>query len=235
MTLIKRLTFVVLFSALLLLACGGAPETTGDPNAVMTAGVGTMVASFFGTQTAMVTPATATPIATITPVPTLAPLFSPTPLASPTRPALPTATFIFYTLTPVTTLTAIGTGTFVTPTVNTGALASGCNNLAFIHDVTVSPGTELAPEENFDKVWKVENTGTCEWVYQYSLVFTGGEDMGAGSFILRKVVAPGNWTEISVNMDAPNKEGIYNSYWRMADADGNLFGSTLVVNIEVKK
>jgi hypothetical protein len=157
-------------------------------------------------------------------------------LASPTFAALPTATFVYYTLTPGTTLTAIGTGTFVTPTVNPNTLGSGCNNLAFIKDETIPSGTVLAPEQNFNKTWKVENTGTCEWVYVYSLVLTGGDDLGAGSAVrLGKVVASGNWTQLTVNMDAPKKEGVYNSYWRMADADGNLFGATLVVTIEVKK
>jgi hypothetical protein len=230
MNFIKKLTWILLLTAALLSACGSAPQTPADTNVI----VGTMVAAFFETQTAMVTPVTETPVPTITPLPTLTP-FASTPLASPTFPPLPTATFIYYTFTPVTTLTAIATGTYVTATVNPNTLASGCNNLAFIHHETIPPGTLFSPGENFDKTWTVQNTGTCEWVYQYHVVFIGGEDMGAGSFILRKVVSPGNWTELTVNMDAPNKEGVYNSYWRMADANGNLFGATLVVNIEVKK
>lgn len=231
----QKLPLVIFLLATLLSGCGGAATATeSSVDTALTAGVGTMVAAFFDTQTAMVTPVTNTPIPSLTPLPTITP-FVATPLASPTFPPLPSATFVFYTSTPATTLTAIGTGTFVTPTVNPSALASGCNNLAFISDVTIPPGTVVAPGENFDKVWKVENTGSCEWVYQYSLVFTGGEDMGAGTFIIRKVVASGNWTELTVNMDAPNKEGIYTSYWRMADANGNLFGATLAVKIEVKK
>jgi hypothetical protein len=234
MTLIKRLTLITLFSVLLLSACGGAAETPVGPDAAMTAGIGTMVASFFGTQTAMVPPVTQTPIPTLTSLPTITPIAA-TPLPPPTFPPLPTATFIYYSPTPGTSLIAIGTGTFVTSTPNPGSLAAGCNNLRLVSDVTIESGEVLAPEENFDKIWKVENNGTCDWVYQYSLVFTGGEDMGAGSFKLRKVVAPGNWTELTVNMDAPKKEGTYTSYWRMADADGNLFGATLVVSIKVKK
>ncbi len=235
MNFTKKLPFVIFLFAALLSSCGGAATATeSSVDAALTAGVGTMVAAFFETQTAMVTPITNTPIPSLTPLPTITP-FVATPLASPTFPAQPTATFFFYTSTPATTLTAIGTGTFVTPTVNPGSLASGCNNLAFIRDETIPSGTVLAPQQNFDKIWKVQNTGTCDWVYQYSLVLTGGDEFGAGSTLLRKVVSPGDWTNLTINMDAPNKEGVYTSYWRLADADGNLFGATLAVSIEVKK
>ncbi|MBI5839598.1 MAG: hypothetical protein HZB19_05795 [Chloroflexi bacterium] len=231
MKLSERMWFVILTIALLLTACGAetAPTEPGV-DAMMTSGVGTMVASFFETQTAMVTPATETPTPTLTPFPTITPFVSPTPLVQ------PTATYIYYapTLGTVTALTPIATGTYVTATTDPGSLGSGCNNLAFIRDVTIPSGAELAPQENFNKVWKVQNIGTCEWLYVYSLVLVSGESFDAPPTRLGKVVAVGEWTEISINMDAPKHPGTYTSYWRLADGDGNMFGAALEVSIVVK-
>jgi len=224
------LTFllVTIFAA----ACGvEATPAVEDVDTLVTAGVGTMVASFFGTQTAMVTPATLTPLATITPLPSFTPYPTSTPLP------LPSATFIFYTATfsvPTSSLPTV-TGTLPTATVNSGALANGCNNLAFIRDVTVPAGTVVKPNEQFTKIWKVQNTGTCDWMFQYSLVLISGEALGDSGERIQRQVTVWDWSELSVDMTAPKKPGTYTSYWRLADGNGKLFGATLVVSIVVSE
>ena len=83
----SRILYLFLL-AILMTACGGrsVAEPTTDINAVMTSGVGTMVASFFETQTALYTP----PVDTSTPAPsptntaTIPPSLVPTLVASPT-------------------------------------------------------------------------------------------------------------------------------------------------------
>src|SRR5690349_9262581 len=78
-----------------------------------------------------------------------------------------TATFVFYSPTPGT---ITPTGTLSTATINPGSLAVGCNNLAFVCDVNIPSGSVLPKSKDMTKTWKVENNGTCNWMYQYSLV-----------------------------------------------------------------
>ncbi|NOH03571.1 MAG: hypothetical protein HND47_17230 [Chloroflexi bacterium] len=229
----KSLTILFVLIAILS-ACGGTqPEeqlTTDD--AVLTLAVGTMVAGFFGTQTAMVTP---TPPNTNTPPPTNTFLPTPTPYNTLPPPATWTPTFIFYTFTPGNIqVTPSVTGTLPTPTVNPGSLAHGCNNLAFIRDANYPPGTEVAPGESFVKTWKVQNTGTCDWKYTYTLTNVGEDHFGSSWNTLGKIVAPWEWVELSVFVDAPKKEGTYTSYWRFTDG-ANPFGATLGLTVVVKE
>jgi hypothetical protein len=213
----------------LLTGCIGAESETEqmDVDTILTAAVGTMAASFFETQTAMVPPNTATPEVTLTPFPT------PTPYQLDTPPASPT--FVFFTALPVTPTfgTPLLTGTFSTATVNPASLASGCNNLAFVRDVTMPSGTVLQRNQPFTKTWKVQNTGTCNWLYQYRLVLLSGDPGGGESDYIRKQVAVWSWSEVSVFGTAPNRPGTYTSYWRMADGAGRMFGATLTMSFVV--
>lgn len=222
------LTLILLVS-LLAVSCGGNIKSgEEDVDTLLTAAVGTMAASFFETQTAMVTPATSTVEPTITPLPTFTSFPSSTAQFA-------TSTFIFYTATPgtVTPGTPTVTGTLPTATVNAGALASGCNNLAFVRDVNMPAGTVLQKGQEFTKTWKVQNNGTCDWMFQYRLVLLSGAGSGISSDYIAKQVAVWSWSEVSVRGNAPNKPGTYTSYWRMADGAGRMFGATLTLSIVV--
>lgn len=229
---IKKLTIIFLLIAILS-ACGGAPteEQLSTDDVVLTLAVGTMVAGFFETQTAAVTP---TAPSTITPLPTNTFLPTPTPYSTLPPQALWTPTFIYYTFTPSILLTPSVTGTPPTATANSGALGYGCNNLAFIRDVNYPSGTQVSPETEFTKTWKVENTGTCDWMYVYSLSIVSDENFDSSWNTLGKVVKPGEWTELSVFVTAPKKPGTYTGYWRFTDG-AHPFGATLGLTIEVIK
>jgi hypothetical protein len=224
-----RLTLIpFLILTMLLTACGSgvATSTPVDANSISTALVGTLVASLFQTQTALVPPS---PIPTDVPPTAINTIIFPTTITQ-------SPTFIFIvptlaTLTPFYTPTV--TGTIPTPTVNPGSLAFGCNNLAFIRDVTVPSGTVFLPKQDFVKTWKVANTGTCKWVYQYQLMLLSGNAFNGNTTKLGRVVDVGNWTELSVGMGTPKNPGSYTSYWRMADANGNMFGASLAVSFTV--
>lgn len=219
---------VMTLPAFLLISCAGAAPTQ-DVNAIMTAAVGTMVASVFESQTAMVTPVTATSTLTQTPLPTVTPLSSPAALVL----ASPTFTYYTPTLGTLTPGTPTATGTLATATVNPNVLAYGCNNLAFIRDVTVPAGTVIQKNKDFTKTWKVQNTGTCNWMYQYGLVLLSGDRYGGKDTKIQRLVTVNDWSEVSVNMTAPNHPGTYTNYWRMTDADGHMFGATLTVSFVV--
>jgi len=223
---IKKQIIQMILTGVLLTACSG--QATGEPtvdiNVVMTAGVGTFVAALTQTQAARPT-STATPTSTPTPTMPLVDLSSLTPLATST-PAfgLPLSTIF---------ISPTATGTQYTPTVDPSSLASGCNNLLLIGDVTVPAGTEMEPGQTFTKTWKVANTGTCDWVYLYRLVFISGDRMDGEASGLGKVIEPGKWTQLSVDLQAPKHPGTYTGYWRFGTQSGTVFGSTLTVSIVV--
>ena len=205
----------------------GAKAPAEDPNALMTSSVGSMVASFFGTQTAMYTPPQLT---TFTPTNT----FLPTPTFVISTPTFgPTWTHVYYSATP-TKGTATPTGTLLTPTVDAAALGVGCNNLAFIRDVNVPAGTVFEKNQTFRKTWKIQNTGTCNWTLLYSIVPAGGNALGGEATKISTPVRIWNWSEVSVDLQAPNTAGTYTSYWRVANGQHLPFGATLGVTIVVK-
>jgi hypothetical protein len=220
----KVILGMLLFSVLLI-SCGGQPPTaapTQDINALLTQSIGTLSASFFLTQTAVV------PTATNTPLPTPSPLATSTPLALPSP--LPSATQGFIYVAPSVTVT----GTVYTPTTNPSSLAYGCNNLGFIRDVTIDSGTDMAPGEKFTKTWQVANTGTCDWLSGYRLVPVSGTNFAEDPVKINNApVPPNEWRQISVNMYAPKNEGTYTQYWQMSDGAGHTFGSLLGVTIKV--
>lgn len=224
-----RLTLIpFLILTMLLTACGSsvATSTPVDANSISTALVGTLVASLFQTQTALVPPS---PIPTDVPPTALNTIVLPTTITQ-----SPTFIFIVPTLATFTPFyTPTVTGTIPTPTVNPGSLAFGCNNLAFIRDVTVPSGTVFLPKQDFVKTWKVANTGTCKWVYQYQLMLLSGNAFNGNTTKLGRVVDVGNWAELSVGMGTPKNPGSYTSYWRMADSNGNMFGASLAVSFTV--
>lgn len=229
----RKILALFVIMMLSLAACGGsADEGAVNPEAVGTGAVETLVASFFETQTAMYTPP---PTGTNTPLPTNT--FLPTPTASPNAVApLPTWTqaIIYYSATPnPAALLPTVTGTPPTATQNTGALGFGCNNLAIVRDVNYPSGTTVTAGETITKTWKVQNTGSCDWQYNYALVIIKDEEFRSTWSNLGKNVPPGNWAELSVVLEVPKHDGTFNGSWRLADAGGNAFGATLSVSIVV--
>ena len=130
MSFTRKTLVPLLILTMLLTACGSgvATSTPVDVNSISTSLVGTLVASLFQTQTALVPPS---PISTAVPPSPVNTLIYPTTI-------IQTSTLIIYlptlaTITPFHSPTV--TGTIPTPTVNPDSLAFGCNNLAFVRDV----------------------------------------------------------------------------------------------------
>jgi hypothetical protein len=224
MNFARRSLILSLLSTILLTSCGGqaaAGEPTQDINATIAVAAQTFAASLFQTQTALAPTITNTAPPTVTPLPTSSPLALPSPIASGTQ-------AIFSYASPTIT------GTFYTTTPNPSTLGYGCNNLALVRDVTVESGTIMNPGTEFTKTWQVANTGTCDWLYLYELVFASGDRMGGNSRRLSTRVPPQEWRQLSVDLDAPNEPGTYTGYWRLSDGAGHMFGASLKVSIVVK-
>lgn len=220
----KNILIVFLAGCVALASCQGAESDAPaeEQSALLTAAVGTMVNAFFETQTALYTPAT--PTATNTFLPTI----TPSPFATPTQFATLTATYVYYSPTP----TVAGSGT---PSATPGSLGAVCNNSEFVRDVNYPAGAEVPAGSDFYKTWKVANSGSCPWMYQYSIVFVGGDPaLNSGNLKIQKRVDPEQWTELTIGITAPKQPGTYTGSWRLADADGKLFGETFTITIVVK-
>jgi hypothetical protein len=138
-----------------------------------------------------------------------------TGMASPTATSSSTATA---TPTPTETQTP-------TPMPSPTALAYlPCDQAAFVEDVTVPDGTQMSPDEQFTKTWRLENTGTCTWTPAYLVVFDSGDLLDApASSNMPGYVAPGQTVDISVSMTAPNADGVYEGFWSLEDSSGTRF------------
>lgn len=222
--------------AVLITACTGnaGAEPTADINAALTAGIGTMVASFFETQTALYTPPVDT--STPAPLPTITSLVNDVPTLTLTPVSSPTSQVFYFTPTLGTgtpSLTPSVTGTVLTATVDPSSTGYGCNNLALVYDVTIPSGTNFNPGAEFTKTWKVANNGTCDWKHDYRLTFVSGDQLGGSGARVGNAIVPGKWTEFSMDLKAPDKKGTYTGIWRLADNEGHLFGVNLTVSIKV--
>jgi hypothetical protein len=217
----------LLLIGILLASCGGqaANEPTPDVNATVAAGAQTMVAAVFQTQTAGAPTATNTsiPSPTFTVGPTNTALALPSPFATATQGAV---VVFFPTATP--------TGTYYTATPLSSSLAVGCNNLRLIRSFT-EPEGPFTPGQSFEQNWQVENNGTCDWVYGYELVFGSGNRMSGSTQRLGKVIPPGKWTTLFVELEAPDNTGTHTASWRFTNGSGTTFGATLPVSIKVEK
>ncbi len=139
-----------------------------------------------------------------------------------TQTALPTETPI-----PTSTTTPIPTIDRTRPPFQTPSPDVSCNQAQAGHpiDVTIPDDTIMAPGTNFSKTWRLKNVGSCTWTRMYTISFFSGNSLGAtyDSYILQPV-EPGQMIDITVDMVAPQKSGVYQSNWMLKDADGNLFG-----------
>jgi len=238
----RHMFLTLLTAALILTACnvGAAPSPTLDVNAINTAIVGTTVAQFSAqfTQTAL-----AVPPATNTPLPIDTPQSLPT-FALPTTDngGLPTVSF---DITPTVAGAATplpGFTQLASPAVPaaTQALGDACNNNVFEGDITIPDGTVLKGGEDFQKIWKIRNTGSCKWDEGYTLVYVAGsaKDLDPYNFEFKKssdFVEPGEAINIGINLTAPCAVGKYEGHWRMRNDHGYYFGTLLSVYIEVKE
>jgi hypothetical protein len=92
-------------------------------------------------------------------------------------------------------------------------------------DVTIPDGTQFKPGTTFTKTWRLENSGACTWTNEYAVVWVFGDAMGISQTrYLREPVRPGEVLEISVDMVAPSLPGTYQSYWKLRNTEGEMFG-----------
>jgi len=99
--------------------------------------------------------------------------------------------------------------------------------LAHMVRETIADGSVMAPGEQFDKIWVLQNSGTCSWTSGFSAVFHHGNNLGAPVRMdFPGSVAPGESFSLTIPMVAPAVEGSYLSFWNLESDGGEAFGTT---------
>ncbi len=206
----SKIFLALIVGALALSACN---MSSGEPTpteigieAVYTSAAQTVEAQLTGT-------AAAQPSATLTPSPTPTATVTPTPEVTNTQAAAV-----------IPSVPSGGTG---------GSGAVGCNNSAYVSDVTIPDNQQIAPGTTFTKTWRVQNTGSCAWNSNYSLTFISGDAMGGVKTPINQTVNPGASADVSVTLTAPQTPKTYTGYWKLATDSGQAFGTSIYVQIVV--
>jgi len=123
----------------------------------------------------------------------------------------------------------------VAPVVPTPTLApTACyDSMSFIADVTIPDHTVMSPGQDFDKIWRLKNTGTCIWDDTYRLVFVQGDQMNGSTMRIRGTVRPGETYDVGIDQTAPTAPGNYKGQWQMVNGDRAAFGNRIWVKITV--
>jgi hypothetical protein len=158
---------------------------------------------------------------------------SQTPEPSPTRAILPTAA---PTLEPTQTQQLQSTAASIPST-------PACTNRAtLVKHLSFSDNSSINSNSHFNKVWRIQNTGTCTWTRAYAFVFSSGDQLSAPAETpLAHAVPPGETIDIQVSMKTPEVENAYTGNWMLRDPNGVLFGTgetadqPIAINILVKK
>ncbi len=131
------------------------------------------------------------------------------------------------TQTPVPTLTPSPTQTFSLPTqFPTQQGDTGTCLLAHMISETIPDDTVMEAGVHFDKTWDIQNTGTCTWTEQFSVVFHHGDLLGAPQqTFFPGTVEPGESFTLSVPMVAPAVPGEHLGFWNLLSPDGQAFGT----------
>ena len=147
--------------------------------------------------------------------PTDAPILFVTSTLPPTRQGLTVPTPV----PPTATATLDPSAPTPTPSCRDGA--------AFVEDVTIPDNTNLEKGESFTKTWRLQNTGTCDWI-GYTVAFDSGERMDAPDSVPVPETVAGATVDVSVELLAPTIDGQYLGNFELR----NERGETVPIGIE---
>ncbi|RCK74297.1 MAG: hypothetical protein ANABAC_2499 [Anaerolineae bacterium] len=122
---------------------------------------------------------------------------------------------------------------FQTPLFPTPTIAC-TNSLLFIADQTIPDGTEVEPGAVLNKVWEVENNGTCNFDDRYRLKLIGGSELGASPEQALYPARSGTRFLLHIRFIAPSESGLVRSAWQAFDPQGDPFGDPIYLEVVVK-
>jgi hypothetical protein len=116
-------------------------------------------------------------------------------------------------------------------------VSDGCvNDARFLMHVNVEDGAVMSPGEFFEKIWRLENNGDCDWQVGYTFELDSGDSIGSPlSVVLPQEVGAGDSADVMVPFTAPSDPGVYAGNWRMHTVEGQPFGDRVSVEIVVEE
>lgn len=108
------------------------------------------------------------------------------------------------------------------------------DNLLFLEDLTIPDGTVVAPGSSIEKLWQIENNGTCNWGERYRIKLIAGLEMGANIEQALYPARSGTQAAIRIIFTAPNEVGTYRSAWQAHSPEGLPFGDPIFIEIVVE-
>jgi hypothetical protein len=225
-----RWSLVLSFTIMIMLlsACGaqGNQTPTTDPSTVFTT-VAKTVQAQITSNAKLTTTVTATPKPTETPGAantTLRP--SSTPFGTGTAAV---------NLTPQKGVTVVA-NPLASATISAAATqspgASSADKMQYVSQ-KVADGSTFSQGQAFTMTWVIKNIGSTTWDKSYLVRLFAGDRFGAADLKFSGTVKPGEQTNVTLDMTAPNTMGEYNSVWVMTNTDGRNFGS-FTLSIKVK-
>lgn len=109
----------------------------------------------------------------------------------------------------------------------------------FVNHVTLQEGEKIPAGERCIKTWRVRNDSPRSWPDgPIELVYVSGKAADRLSpeetYPVEAKLAPGEETEISVEIVAPSAPGLYQGFWRLRGPKGCKFGQRLACSVLVK-
>jgi len=149
---------------------------------------------------------------------------------------LPSTPFIPPTLSAQASPTPLASliPTQVLPTPEPTATLECTDTLVFLEDLSIPDGTIVEPGEELEKIWLVENGGSCNWDDRYRLRLTSGSEMGAAPEQALFPARSGTQARLRVVFTAPTEPGTYQSVWQAYTPAGDPFGDVVYIEIVVE-
>lgn len=115
----------------------------------------------------------------------------------------------------------------------TGPQQNCLDGATFLQDLTLPDGSQVAPGEQVDKRWSVENSGSCHWGLGYRLIPQDPNPLVSGRESALYPAKAGTTAIWRVTFEAPPEPGEYLGSWQAYNPQGQPFGDPVFVLIEV--
>jgi hypothetical protein len=110
------------------------------------------------------------------------------------------------------------------PTPTTQPAQINCTDQAKYVSETIPDNSTFAAGEKFMKTWTLQNSGTCTWTPDYSLIFFEGDQMeGTSPAPIGQTVAPNGTIQLYLPQTAPAQPGTFQGFWKLKSPSGREF------------
>jgi hypothetical protein len=127
---------------------------------------------------------------------------------------------------------ATSTPTITPPSPPTVTATEACTfDAEIVEDLTIPDRDEISPGQTITKLWRVLNSGSCDWPTGTLLTRHRGHHPAGPFEIPVPMTKAGAMVDISFEMTAPSEPSSYTWIWSLKVEDGPLFGPYFIVSI----